>query len=351
VFWNTKPVAGAHLRAGAGVLLVVATVSGVACSDSDNAVVGPAAPYVMELGTASTAFTVVQDSSIAIDAAVTADGDTVPNASIAFTSLSPDFVVVGGNTVTGIRGTESGAPALVEVSFENANDNVELADTVSVTVVPNPLAGISVTLPADSVTPGNTVYRGESRPVTALIRDADGDTLYCTQCSDRVARGSDSVSRVQRVVRFSTPDDDIASISADGVITVKDTSAANTGSISVILTSPGDSGAVAPYADTLTVVIGARPVATVSVTPAPAAVSIGKTLELGARVAGMNDADIVDSGTRAVTWSSSDPAIASVDGDGVVTGKAAGTVTITAQAEIVPGSVVFVTGTTTVLVQ
>lgn len=338
-------------RLRAGAVLIAATVLGTACSDASDTVAGPGASYTIELGTAAAQLTVVQDSTVVVDAAVTANGDTIPNASITFTSLSPQFVKVAGQTITGLRGTAAGEPALVVASFQDLNNHAQLTDTVAVTVTANPLAGISLSLSADSVTPANTVYRGESRPLDALLRDADGDTLYCTRCSALVARAGDSLQRVVRAVRFSTPDDSIASVSDNGVLTVKDVSAANAGNISVIFESPGDSGAVARYADTLTLAIGIRPAARILVSPNPGAVAVGSTLELAARPVGLGSASIVDEVERPLTWSSSDPAIASVDSNGTVTGKSAGTVTISVQTEAVPGSGTIVWGTMTLLVQ
>lgn len=71
-------------------------------------------------------------------------------------------------------------------------------------------------------------------------------------------------------------------------------------------------------------------VASVSVAPATANVGVGLTVPLTATP---QDAGGNPLAGRVVTWSSSDPLIATVDATGVVTGVAAGVVTITATSE------------------
>src|SRR2546430_13792569 len=77
----------------------------------------------------------------------------------------------------------------------------------------------------------------------------------------------------------------------------------------------------------------AIPVAAVTVSPASAAVLRGQTLALHATVmaAGGRTLD-----HRAVEWSSSNPSVATVDGSGVLTSVAEGTVTVTARSD--PGA-------------
>jgi uncharacterized protein YjdB/PKD repeat protein len=78
------------------------------------------------------------------------------------------------------------------------------------------------------------------------------------------------------------------------------------------------------------------PVASVDVTPAAALVGEGATEQLTATP---RDAD-GNPLSRAVSWSSGDEAVATVSAEGLVTGVAAGTATITAQTEGVSGTAV-----------
>jgi uncharacterized protein YjdB len=77
------------------------------------------------------------------------------------------------------------------------------------------------------------------------------------------------------------------------------------------------------------------PVGSVTVSPATANVVAGQAITLSATVRDTSGAIVVD---RTVTWQSSDTAIATVSGAGVVTGVAEGTVTITATSEARSGS-------------
>jgi hypothetical protein len=78
----------------------------------------------------------------------------------------------------------------------------------------------------------------------------------------------------------------------------------------------------------------------VVVTPPAATISIGSTQQLAAEVSGTGDF------SEAVTWSSSNNAIATVNSSGLVTGQAAGTATITAASS----QTASVTGTSTITV-
>ena len=77
------------------------------------------------------------------------------------------------------------------------------------------------------------------------------------------------------------------------------------------------------------------PVAAVTVTPNSAAVQVGTTLQLVSTV--LDSAGNVLAG-RVVTWGSSNTAVASVNGSGLVNAAAAGSVTITATSEGRPGT-------------
>jgi hypothetical protein len=78
-----------------------------------------------------------------------------------------------------------------------------------------------------------------------------------------------------------------------------------------------------------------RVIASVAVTPNPASVEVGETVQLTATVRDDNGAVVTDC---AVTWSSGSAATATVDANGLVTGVSVGTVTITATCEGVQGS-------------
>jgi uncharacterized protein YjdB len=99
--------------------------------------------------------------------------------------------------------------------------------------------------------------------------------------------------------------------------------------------SPGTyqvAAAVQPsgLADTATVTVIPVPVASVSVSPSSPSVLVGGTVSLVATT--LDSAGGVLTG-RAITWSSSSPAVATVSGSGVVTAVTPGSATITATSE------------------
>ena len=83
-------------------------------------------------------------------------------------------------------------------------------------------------------------------------------------------------------------------------------------------------------ADTADVVVTTIPVAAVVVTPTAAALQSGQTAQL---TASPQDAGGAALSGRAITWSSANTAVASVNAGGLVTAKAAGSTTITATSE------------------
>ncbi len=88
-----------------------------------------------------------------------------------------------------------------------------------------------------------------------------------------------------------------------------------------------DGWAAEPY---LTKAVAVVPVSSVTVSPASATVQVGQTVQLTATP---KDASGNPLTGRAVTWSSSNTAVASVDGNGLVTGGTSGSATITATSE------------------
>jgi len=95
------------------------------------------------------------------------------------------------------------------------------------------------------------------------------------------------------------------------------------GSATITATSEGKSG-------TSALTVTAVPVASVTVTPSPASVQQGATVQLTATP---KDANGNPLSGRVVTWSSDNTAVATVNGSGLVTGVAVGSATITATSE------------------
>ncbi|HVH10526.1 MAG TPA: alkaline phosphatase family protein, partial [Gemmatimonadales bacterium] len=113
-------------------------------------------------------------------------------------------------------------------------------------------------------------------------------------------------------------DTTIAKVNGSGLV-----SGVAMGSTSITATSEGKSGAA-------TLTVTNVPVASVAVTPATATITVGQTVQLTATPRDASGNPVTG---RVVTWSTSDTTIALVNASGLVTGRVAGTATITATSE------------------
>ena len=167
--------------------------------------------------------------------------------------------------------------------LECTNEAGPPAPVASVTVAPQTL----------------TVAVGTTAQLTATPKDANGTVL------------------TGRVVTWASSNTAVATVSSTGLV-----GGVAEGQATITATSEGQSGTAA-----LTVVV---PVASVTVTPAPATVVIGQTVQLTATPKDANGTVLTG---RVVTWASSNTAVATVSSTGLVTGVAQGQTTITATSE------------------
>ncbi len=168
-----------------------------------------------------------------------------------------------------------------------------LSGTAAVIVIPVPVASVTVTPTSATVQVGQTVQ------LTATALDAGGNIL------------------TGRPITWATSSPGVASVSGAGLVT-----GIAPGLSTITATSEGKTGN-----SSVTVPV---PVASVSVNPATYTLSAGATVQLTAT---LKDASGNLLTGRTVTWSSSNPAAASVDGGGLVTGEEIGSATITATTE------------------
>ena len=168
------------------------------------------------------------------------------------------------------------------------------ADTAVVTVTPAPVAMVVMSSAAASVVAGQTVQ------LTATPEDSSGNPLS------------------GRVVTWVSSNSGVATVNSNGLV-----SGVVAGAATVTAVCEGQSGAVA-------ITVTAVPVASVAVDPTSASVSVGLSQQLTATP---KDANGIALTGRAVTWATSNAAVATVNGNGLVTGAAGGTATITASSE------------------
>jgi uncharacterized protein YjdB len=200
----------------------------------------------------------------------------------------------------------SGAPTVAPVSATGAVQahaagtaiifaNVEgVVGTATVTVRQVSVGSVVVTPPTSSVVVGGSVQ------LSASVRDASGAELP------------------GRLVGWSSSDEAVAVVSSTGRVT-----ALKVGTVTITASSEGKSG-------TATVTVTSAPVASVTVTPPSATVTVGQTVSLDAQTLDASGGVLTG---RTVTWTTSAAAVATVSPTGVVTGVATGTATITATSE------------------
>lgn len=159
---------------------------------------------------------------------------------------------------------------------------------------PAPVASVVIS-PA-----GPSIITGTSQQLSAATNDAKGNAL------------------TNRAVTWSSTSTSVATVSTSGMVT-----GVTPGTTVINAASEGISGST-------TVTVLPVPVASVRVTPAAASVTAGNTTQLSADA--LDGAGNVLTG-RSILWTSGTPGTATVSVSGLVTGVAAGSVTISAASE------------------
>ena len=211
----------------------------------------------------------------------TVSPDNAADKSVTWTSTDTSIATVDENGV--VTGVATGTATITATSGGKSA-------TCTITVTDTAVAVTEVTLDTTSA----TVTVGETKTLTATV-------------SPDNATDND--------VTWTSSDTSVATVDSNGVVT-----GVATGTVTITATAGGKTA-------TSTITVTA-PVAVTDVTldATSATVTVGGTKTLTATVSPDDAAD------KSVTWTSSDPSIATVDSNGVVTGVAIGTATITATA-------------------
>ena len=222
--------------------------------------------------------------------------------SLTFNVLVPVTVKYQGATLpTGVRPNELGLYKVVGNVWQR--DSLSAVDTAAKTVSASltgfsihgilgaPVASVSVTPP----TP--TIYVTDTLALSAVPKDASSNALP------------------SRAVSWGSSNTAVASVSGAGLVT-----GVAVGTDTITATSEGVNG-------TAVVTVSLVPVASVTVSPAVDTIAVLATVQLSATP--KDSAGHALSG-RVVTWASSDTTKAKVSATGLVTGVAAGTITVTA---------------------
>ena len=286
VSWSTSDATVATVSGGvvttlkAGAITITAT-SGTASANTTVTVLGAIAQVVVTPSPAD----VVINQNVQLTATLRdAAGAVIAPRNIVWTSSSDAAASVTQDGV--VTGKVVGAvtiTATAEGKIGTTTVNVRPVPVSTVTVAPNPL----------------NLVLGQSGTLTATTRDAGGNSLG-------------------RPVTWTSDNESVATVSTTGSVTSK-----SVGTATITATSEGKTGSAS-------VVVKNAPVASIAIEPSSPTVEAGTTITLGAVVKDENGQILTG---RTVTWSTSDATKATVNGNGVVTGVAPGTATITATSE------------------
>jgi hypothetical protein len=273
------------LRARTAVKLVCAlgVIAIVGACDDDDDGVDPFSivrrSHQIDLRVART--TLAQDDTVTVVPAITdrETGDTL-RPTYAFRSTAPSVASVGATTGL-VRALLPGTTMII--ASARFNDST-YADTVTITV-----NSTNATNNLAILTPDTSIFTGDTKTLATRLRNAAGTEL------------------TTRARSFTSLDTAIVAVSSAGVVTAK-----ALGTTRVILAAEG-------LADTVSITVIQRPVADIVVTPDPANVNQGRTVQLTASPRAANGTALTG---RTVTWSSDNTAIATVDATGLVTGVA-----------------------------
>jgi uncharacterized protein YjdB len=220
-------------------------------------------------------------------------GNTLAGRAVTWSSSAPTVATV--NETGLVTGVSSGTVTITATSEGRSG-------TLSLAVVPPPVATVSVSLRQ------STIPLGTTTTATAVMRDDRNEELP------------------GRAVIWSSGNPAVATVSLTGVVT-----AISTGTAVVSATSEGQSGSA-------TVTVIRPPVATVNVSLAQSSVLPGQSVQAAAQAVDAAGTTLVG---RDITWSSSNSAVASVTATGLVTAVSVGTTNIVATSEGRSGQVTF----------
>src|SRR5438093_815821 len=289
VTWTTSDPAVATVNANGSVTsnavgsaTITATSEGKSGTAAITVTAVPVASLTVNPASASVAVGATRQLS-----AVTKDsaGNTLTGRVITWSSSNTAVATVNSSGL--VTGVAAGSATITATSEGKSG-------TATITVTNVPVASVTVN-PATA-----SIQTGSTQQLSAVTKDSAGNTL------------------TGRVVTWSSSNTAVATVNSSGLVT-----GVAAGSATITAISEGKSGTAA-----ITVIV--VPVASVTVSPASASISIGATWQFSAVT--KDSAGNTLTG-RVVTWASSNTAVATVSGTGLVTGVTAGSATVTATSE------------------
>ena len=270
---------GVVTAVAAGTATITATSEGKSGSSSVTVTVVP----VGSVAVAPTTVTLIPGAKSTLTATVTdANGAVVTDRPVAWSSSNDLIATV----------TQSGVVTAVAVGSATITVSIgSKSATSAITVTLAPVGGVAVSPASVSLNPTQTTT------LTATVTDVNGTVV------------------TGRPVAWSSSNDLVATVSQSGVVT-----ALLPGNATITASSGGKSGTAA-------VTVGQAAVGSVTVTPSSSTLQAGAGTTL---VAAVKDANGNPVSNPSVTWTSTNPQVASVNSSGAVSTSQVGTATITA---------------------
>ena len=296
IAWSSSNTAVAAVNASgvvtavaAGSANIVATSEGISGQAGVTVSPPPPAPVASVSVSLASSTLIVGQTTTASAVTRDASNNLLTGRAITWSSSNTAVATVNASgTVTAVGAGSANIRATSEGVMGQAG----------ITVAPVPVASVTVALVSSSL------MQGQTTNATAVLRDASNNVL------------------TGRAISWSSTNTAVATVNSSGLVT-----AVGAGSANIRATSEGVMGQAG-------LAVTAVPVASVTVTLASSSVPAGQTTTAAAVT--RDAANNILTG-RVVTWSSSNTAVATVNGSGVVTAVAIGSADITATSEGISG--------------
>ena len=286
VVWTTSNAAVAAVDStgmATGIALGTATITATCEGQTGTTPVTVSSVPVASVVVAPSAANILVGGTVQLTATAKDSTATVlAGRGITWSSLNPSVATV---SPTGLATGVAAGTATITATSEgkNASAAVAVANVPVASVVISPTTAI--------------VLAGASAQLVATAKDAAGNVLS------------------GRSITWASSAPAAATVSSAGLVT-----GVAAGGVTITATSEGKTGSAA-------VTVQLVPVAAVAVSPASTSVPVGAMVQLSATA---KDSAGNPLAGRVVTWASSTPTVAAVNGSGLVTGVTGGSATITA---------------------
>jgi uncharacterized protein YjdB len=267
---------------------VFGEVSNVAAASTQSS--APPTPVVTAVTVSPASASVAIGATSALQATVKdQNGNVMTGQTVAWSSNNAGTATVNSSGV--VTGVAAGSATIKA-------DDSGVSGTAAITVIAGPPPAPVVTTVTVAPTSASIVA-GATTTLQATVKDQNGNVM------------------TGQTVTWSTNNPAAASVNSSGVVT-----GVAAGSATITATSSGKSGT-----SSITVTAAPLVVTTVTVAPTSASIVAGATTTLQATVKDQNGNVMTG---QTVIWSTNNPAAATVNSSGVVTGVVAGSATITA---------------------